>query len=243
MADLIETAGRNVIKFGKYDVAKSPLLSESRVLAQNHPERIFRTFATYDLVIQDLLKLNPNELYLIHRVNQKLEKTRGADEFIEHMGLHRGELLTAVRHAGDTTSKFNHRGIRELTKMMKIAEEIKQTEPDWKPTDGDPRSDNVIWGFVNGAASPQTNIDFAICHGIERILTQRFRGHPGLEYTHHKDWLLSALNDVVALRGLQGEYPEATLLDRWSQKRPDGLGWISQPRIDAYKESLGLMSK
>ncbi|MBU1327133.1 hypothetical protein KKB64_04685 [Patescibacteria group bacterium] len=235
---LIKTAQKNVVKFGQYDVAKSPLLSDALVLAQSQPEQILRTFATYHMVIQDLFKLNSGELDLISRVNKKLGKTRGANEFIERMKPYETEILHIVRHAGDTRNKLNQQGVNELATMMGTAEQLKRTEPNWKPIDGDPRSDNVIWGFVNGATDPQTNIDFAICHGIERILTQHFRNNRGLEYTKHKDWLLLALNDVVALRGSKGKYPEAGILPRWSQKRPGGLGWISQPRLDAYKADI-----
>ncbi len=44
------------------------------------------------------------------------------------------------------------------------------------------------------------------------------------------------MSDVVALRGLQGKYPEKAVLPLWQRRRPDGLGWISQDRLNAYKE-------
>lgn len=235
---LIKTVQKNVVKFGEYDVAKSPLLSDALRVAQNQPEQILHSFATYDMVIRDLFDLKPEELCMIHEVNSKLGKTRGADEFIDHMQPYKTQILDIVHHAGGIQDELTQQGVTELAFMMENAAQLKQTEPTWKPTDGDPRSDNVIWGFVNGATDPETNIDFVICHGIERIVSQSFRDNSGFEYTKHKDWLLSAMTDVVALRGLQGKYTEAKILPRWSQKRPDGLGWISQPRLDAYKADI-----
>jgi len=233
---LIHTVSQNVIKFGEYDVVQAAsLLDASLRMAREHPEKVLRSFAIYDRVIQDLFDLKPDELALIKRVNEKLGKNRGADEFMETMGSEETKILYAVHHAGGMQDRVSQEGITELAFMMKNAAQLKQKEPDWKPTDGDPRSDTVIWGFVNGANDPNINMHFVICHGIERILTQA----SPLEYTKHKDWLLSALTDVVALRGLQGKFPETKLLSLWGQKRPDGLGWISQSRQNEYNLHLG----
>jgi len=232
---LVQTAANNVLFFGEFDVAKTPLLSNTVEMARTHPEQILQCFATYDMVIRDLFNLKPEELRIIHEVNSKLGKTRGADEFINHMQPYKTHILDIIHHTGGLESELTQQGVAELASMMKNAAQLKEKEPNWKPTDGDPRSDNVIWGFVNGATDPKTNIDFIMCHGIERIVTQSLRKE-NIEYTKHKDWLVSAMTDIVALRGLQGKYPENKLLSQWSQRRPNGLGWISQQRLDAYEE-------
>lgn len=232
---LISAAQQNVVKFGQYDVAKSPYLSDALKFAQTYPEQILHHFATYDMVIRDLFNLKPEEIHMIHKVNSKLGKTRGADEFIEHMQPYKTQILDIAHHAGGLENESTQRGVTKLATLMENAAQLKQTEPSWKPSDGDPRSDNIIWGFVNGATDSETNIDFVICHGIERIVSQSLQKEK-IEYTKHKDWLISAMTDVVALRGLQGKYPEKKLLSRWIQKRPNGLGWVSQQRLDTYKE-------
>lgn len=239
MDRLIETARHNIIKFGEYDVAKTPLLADSLELAETKPEIALRTFATYHMVIEDIYKLTDEELHLIKQVNEKLHKSRGANEFLENMKPYKDEILNIVRHAGNLEEPTNQQGVDELASMMKNAWRLKQTKPKWKPTDGDTRSDNVIWGFVNNAADAKTDVDFTICHGIERILTQFFKDK-GIDYTLHKDWLLSAMTDVVALHGLQGKFPEKAVLPLWERQRPDGLGWISQERLDGYQKLLTL---
>lgn len=237
MDRLTEIAHKNVIRFGKFDVAKTPPLWDSLSLATTEPKQVLRTFAIFHTIIKDLFTLSDEELHLIEQVNEKLHKPRGAHEFMEHMRTYNNEILDIVRHAGDMNVASNQQGITELATMMGNAWKLKQNEPNWKPTDGDNRADNVIWGFVNGASDAQTDIDFTICHGIERIVTEHLRDK-NIDYTHHKDWLLSAMTDVVVLRGLQGKHPEKTVLPLWTLRRPDGLGWVSQSRLNAYKEFL-----
>jgi len=236
---LVQSARSNIVRFGEYDVAKSPLLFPALEMAGTEPEKILQCFTQYDMVIRHLFNLKPEELRMIREVNTSLGKTRGADEFMEIMLPYKEQILEVVHHAGDLKRNFTKQGVDQLADMMGNAAELKQAEPEWKPTDGDLRSDTVIWGFVNGATDPQTNIDFTLCHGIERIVTQSLRPS-GIHYTEHKDWLLSAMTDSIALLGLQGKYPEATLLPRWNTRRPEGLGWISQERQMAYKKFISV---
>ncbi len=149
------------------------------------------------------------------------------------------QVLTALREICDLKDPNNQEGFIRLTEMMQNAWQIKikQAEPDWTPKDGNPRADNVIWGFVKGATDPLINLDFTLCHGIERVLTQQ---NEGIEFTDHKDWLLCALTHVVALRGLRSQGVEAKVLDLWSTPRPDGLGWISANTLGAFRQELGL---
>lgn len=242
MNDLIETARTNVIRFGKHDVAKSPPLKESFAYAKIHAEKVLSAYATYDMVIKDLFSLTPQELATIKHVNEALGKLRGAHEFIAHMQQYKKIILDTVRHAGNTSIPENQQGVEQLATMMQNALEQKQRDPNWKPTDGDPESDEVIWGFVNGARSEKIDIDFTICHGIERIVTARLHKIGITGFIDRKDWLLSAMTDVVSLRGLQRKYPETNLLDLWSHARPHGLGWISDKRLNAFRDELSKSS-
>ena len=236
MDRLIETARENVVRFGQYDVAKTPLLKDSFSLAKKHAEYVLGTFATYHTVIKDLFNLTQEELRIIQQVNEHLHKPRGAHEFIQHMRPYKNDILDIVRHSGDMYLPANRKGVDQLAIMMENAWKKRKSDPNWQPTDKDPFSDRVIWGFVNGAIDPKTDIDFTICHGIERIATAQLRSEGVTDYIDHKDWLLSAMTDVVALRGLQGKYPEKTVLPLWERRRPDGLGWVSQDQLKAYKE-------
>ena len=101
MNNLIETAGKNIIQFGQYDVAKTPILRGSMEMARHKKEMVLRTFAQYHMTIKHLFTLTPQELDVIQQVNEKLQKKRGAHEFIEHMKPHRNEILKIVRHAGE----------------------------------------------------------------------------------------------------------------------------------------------
>lgn len=242
MDGLVETARNNVVKFGEFDVARAPLLADTLQLAKEKPERVLKTFAYYDMIIRDLFTLTDGkggELELIRKANTMLGKVHGADDFMDHMKEFKDEILDLVKHAGDLDNVQNQRGMQELTTKMNNAWEIKQHEPGWKPTDGDPRSDTVLWGFVTDALEAGTDIDFAIVHGIERILTQTFR-EKGIAYVNNKDWLNTALQDVVVLRGLQGHYPEKQVFDLWIKGRPEGLGWINPAKLNVYKELLGV---
>ncbi|OGG35218.1 hypothetical protein A2363_02185 [Candidatus Gottesmanbacteria bacterium RIFOXYB1_FULL_47_11] len=238
MNNLIETAGKNIIQFGQYDVAKTPILRGSMEMARHKKEMVLRTFAQYHMTIKHLFTLTPQELDVIQQVNEKLQKKRGAHEFIEHMKPHRNEILKIVRHAGDVYLPENRKGIEQLATMMGNAWNLRKEDPNWTPRDGDPRADKVIWGFVKGAEDPKINIDFAVCHGIERITTAYLHRIGVTEYIDHKDWLITAMEDVVALRGLQGKYPEANILHIWQQPRPVGLGWVSQARAQEYRKFI-----
>ncbi len=231
MTNLLELARDNIKAFKNSAAGNAEPLRDSFALAEADPNLIAQKFYSYYKAIRDLLNLTPEEISTIKEVNHKLCSRRGADEFLDALGDQKETILKHLRQMGNLVNAQNQDGIDMLSKMMNNAWTIKQTEPDWTPKDGDPRADNVIWGFVRGAINPETDIDFALCHGIERTLSVYL---PESEYTHHKDWLLCALNDVIAMRGLQGNSNEAKLLSIWRQPRPDGLGWISPRRLEAY---------
>jgi hypothetical protein len=234
MNELTRTAEKNVVRFGEYSVARASALQDTIAFAGEHPEYVKQTFAQYHIITRDLFALTDKELELIQQVNMKLGKSRGADEFITHMRPYREEILEIAKHAGDLENIKNQQGVTQLATMMDTAWNINKYQPGWKPTDGDPRSDNVIWGFVNGATDPRINIHFIICHGIERIETQHFKDK-GIDYTHHKDWLVVPMTDPIIYWGLQGKYPEKNVLPFWERPRPDGLNWASEQRKNAFK--------
>lgn len=229
-------AGQNVEAFKKSAAGDIPILQDSVNLAEHDPRLVAKRFITYYKIIKDLFDLTPGEVETITRVNQELESKRGADNFLEKMQTDKEKILEGIRQMGDTQDPDNLEGVKTLTRMMRNAWEKKQADKDWIPEDGKAGADQVIWGFVNEASRPEIDRDFTICHGIERVLTQLLGPN---EFTGHKDWLLCAMNDVVALRGLRGQGREAEVLDLWSTPRPNGLGWVSSRRLEAYKKALG----
>jgi hypothetical protein len=241
MSNTIELARENARVFKYSAVGNTEILRDSVLLAEANPKLVAEKFFSYYHIVRDLFNLSGGELKTIREVNQKLGKNRGADEFLEAMGGQKAQILLGIRHMGDLTNPDNKEGMESLTAMMNNAREKKQADSNWVPRDGDPEADKVIWGFVKGSESAETDIDFALCHGIERALTAQL--DPENNYIQHKDWLLIAMNDVVALKGLRGQGREAEVLALWSTPRPEGLGWISQSRLNAYKEAIGTDAK
>jgi hypothetical protein len=149
------------------------------------------------------------------------------------------DITDLVTQEVDTSSQVYQASIAQLTEMMTNADSIKKQDPDAKPKDGESRWDTVIWGYTNGAEDPLTDIHFVIAHGLTRIISQGFQEElEGLTMAEQKDWVLNAITDVVVLRGLKGIGREATYYKQWREKRPKGLGWISDEREAAYMAVL-----
>ncbi len=128
-------------------------------MQKKHAEHVLGTFATYHTVIKNLFTLTQEELKIIQQVNERLHKPRGAHEFIQHLRPYKHNILDIVRHSGDMDLPANRKGVDQLATMMENAWEKRQSDPNWQPTDKDPFSDSVIWGFVNGAIDPKIDID------------------------------------------------------------------------------------
>jgi len=237
MVDVPEVASANIKAFKNSNIGKAEILQRTIAFAEANPKIVADKFYTYYRIIKDLFSLSPEEILTIKSVNEKLGTKRGAGEFLKNLGDKKDDILERIRKMGNLDDLHNQEGMTKLTQMMNNAWTIKQSDPDWTPKDGDQRADEVIWGFVKGAEDPAIDIDFSLCHGIERTLTSYYPNH---KFTSHKDWLLCALNDVVALKGLKGDVYEAKVLASWSNPRPAGLGWISRQRRDFYKEALRL---
>lgn len=232
-----------VEQFISTEVGSADILENSRELVEKNPQLVRESFYTYYRIIKELFSLQPAELAVCKRVQERLDSHRGVVQFMEIFAEKQAEILEVMRNIGDPASRFNTAGMDELAHMMLNAWNIKQSEPDWVPTDGDKRADQVIWGFVKGSTQPELNINFTVCHGIERILTAYLKENYSddlelIEFISHKDWLLITMNDVVALRGLQGKGRSKDVLEMWSTPRPEGLGWISARRSDAYADEL-----
>ena len=235
MSTHLESARQYIERFKSSRVGQAPPLEDTISLVEADPKLVRAKFHRCYYLVRALFKLTPAEIGIVGAVNRQLATPRCADSFLQVFANQEDQFLTHMRDMCDLDHQPNHTGLTQLTFMMHNAWAIRQSDPAWTPRDGDPAADNVIWGFVKGADNPRTDLDFTMWHGIERILTGYY---PTIAMVHHKDWLLCALNDVVALRGLNGHHPAAAMLPLWSTPRPAGLGWISPSRLSAYREHL-----
>jgi|GEM_PF-2000198 len=235
---LEQAAGQTIQFFGSSGGDKLNKLKPAMSSAIENPRNVGTIFYEYYQTIKDWFSLPDEEMQIIREINSNPENPNhgGADEFLQTFGGQKEAILTAIRKMGNIGEEPIKQGLQNLSHMMNTAETIKQNEPDWKPKDTDPRSNNVIWGFVLGANNPNTDIHFTVAHAMERVLSQTFHHPDGTPFK--KDWFVHPLTDIIVLKGVQGKQPEFTLLSEWSKARPDGLGWASKKRINTYKEHV-----
>ncbi len=158
MINACEAAAKNIQAFKKAPIGKADLLQRSVEFAEKNPRLVVKKFLLYYRTIENLFNLTPKETSIINFVNQRHNESRGADKFLEAMAEKKDVLLAQMRKMGDLDNPHNQKGMTNLMHMMNNAWEIKKTEPNWCPQDGDKRSNEVIWGFVKGADNPEVNI-------------------------------------------------------------------------------------
>lgn len=209
--------------------------------AEKNPKLVAKIYLGYYKIIKDMIAIDESGLRTIADVNAQLEKNNAVHEFQEIVAGREKEVVALAADACDPESPNYMGGVKQLTEMMRNADTIKTNDPSAKPVDGDPKWDSVIWGYTNGAIDPKTDIHFVVAHGLTRLISQGFKDElsdlPGAE---QKDWLLNAMTDMVALNGVQGRGREAEFYKQWRDKRPEGLGWVSDETDQAYKEALGV---
>lgn len=237
-SQLEQSVGKTVQFFGSSGGNKLDKLKPAMQSAAENPRNVGRIFYEYYQTVKDWFSLPEEDMKIIHEINSDPENPNhgGADEFLQTFGGQKEAMLAVLRNMGNIQEEPTKRGLHNLSDMMNTAQTIKQKEPDWKPTDRDPRSDGVIWGFVLGADNPNTDIHFAVAHAMERVLSQKFHNPDGSPFK--KDWFVHPLTDIIVLKGVQGKGPEFTILSEWSKARPEGLGWASKKRINTYKEHV-----
>lgn len=240
---LEQAVGTTIQFFGSSGGNKLDKLKPAMRSATENPRNVGKIFYEYYQTVKDWFSLPAEEMQIIHEINSNPENPNhgGADEFLQTFGGQKDEMLAVLRKMGNIGEEPTKQGIQNLSDMMNNAQTLKQNEPNWKPKDTDPRSDNVIWGFVLGANDPNTDIHFALAHAMERVLSQKFHNPDGTPFK--KDWFVHPLTDIIVLKGVQGKQPEFNILSEWSKARPEGLGWASQKRIDLYTEKVQQMKQ
>lgn len=208
--------------------------------AEENSDKIARIYYGYYSIIRDMIGLNEDGLATIDKVNKQLGKENKFAKFREIIAGREGEVMSLIAGACNPESDTYKAGLEDLTRMMKLADEIKKENPEAKPVDGDEQWDEVIWGYTNGADNPITDVHFCVAHGLSRILSQIFsKNLEGLRGPDKKDWLLNAMTEVVIMNGVRDKNCwEGEFYQEWKNTRPKGLGWISDTREAAYKDEL-----
>jgi len=235
MRSVIELALQNVQEF-KRNIFGVERVAQVIEFAENNPRLVAEIYLGYYQIIKDLVRVGLKDQEIVSAVNKKLEKENRVAKFQRILSGRGEDLVLLAAKAYDPESDTYKLGIEELTSMMRNADTIKTADPNAKPVDGDPKWDLVIWGYTNGAVDPLTDIHFVISHGLCRFISQEFKNElSNLTAAEKKDWLLNAMADIIALKGIQGLGREAKFYKQWREKRPMGLGWISDDRDNAYR--------
>ncbi|AKM79608.1 MAG: hypothetical protein UX85_C0001G0232 [Candidatus Beckwithbacteria bacterium GW2011_GWB1_47_15] len=218
-------------KIGHLPEVQTPL----RVAQETPWKELASTFVSYLKVIKRLATLSEKDIDVIRKVNRQLSGHGGAESFAESLGKENiGTLVALAAQTVDPNSDHYQDALNELTIMMENAQAIKKSGK--TPVDGDPLSDAAIWGYtqVTDPAAQRHNI---ICHWLERHISHDLRPK-GVKIAQKKDWLLTAMADVVALDGTRKTLANPEIFEIWTTAKPKGLGWIGQEKVTAYREAL-----
>lgn len=205
---------------------------------------VAKTFIQYIRVAERLANLSEEEIEIISGANSILA-SRGAsrgsashingETFLQNLGEDRRSGLRALLLGSTNILSDNFTGaIDDLTRMMEGGSRMKQRGE--TPRDGDPNSDNVIWGHTR-LTDNHALIHFTMAHYLERFLSQPLQ-EAGVEMAFHKDYFLNAITDVLALEVASGEEPSDIALMWMAPRDQGGLGWLKETRINAFREVL-----
>ncbi len=211
---------------------------------RENANRIYQVAKDYLGLAIGALKMNDTDLEVVKRACDLLggENTHSAVHetpavLLEKVKGHKNEIVSLVKRVVDPASLHYRSGINLLARMMTNARDMRVDGG--TPSDDDPRSAEVIWGWTKGDPEhPDVDIHFMIAHALERIVTVGLRGTKLWDIAQHKDWLLTIMTAKLALDVAKGEGPGTRLVEKWLAKRPNGLGWIDERTLDAYKQAL-----
>lgn len=198
-----------------------PEMREPTRLVETFPLSIVTTYRKYVGVLDQLLKLSPEQLENFRLINTRLGVS-GASEFLELLDEEkRAKLPEIVKNICDPTQREYQNGLADLKRMMTNAQKLKLEGA--RSSDQDPRFEDAIWGFL-AISNPRAEIDFVFCHFFERFLAQ-------YGYVQKKDQLLQAMEDVIA-----SSKRNTLVYKTWTTPKPEGLGWISKEKAEAYRQ-------
>ena len=185
---LEQTVGQTIQYFGSSG-ENVRAIKPSLALAKENPRLVGTLFYDYYQTIKHMFSLPAQDLAVINTVNRESQNYNGLGAFLSMVKPQEQEILSTIRSMGNLTDK-NKQSLDQLSAMMNNAQTKKDQNPQWKPIDGDPYANSVIWGQTQGATNPTIDIHLAICHGIERTLTKHIKPPEHMPFTNNKDWFL-----------------------------------------------------
>ena len=217
-------------------LGKIPEMTGAVELVRQHPEVANNALEAIRQLVRVVAELSPDDWKLVEQMNVAYGRETGENPFIRKLGK---ENLTALvdfvnGHFGESEECAG--AVDRLCQLMENAHQKKTNDPNWKPTDGDPESDRVIWGQTV-VTNNEAKVHLAVGHFVSQLIFQKFRPVDGSEWG--KDDFLS-LTDVVALLAIKyTAYLPNELLGMvytWYLEKPDDLGWISEKRDKATSQ-------
>lgn len=204
----------------------------------NNSEQVARIFVDYVSLFDRFFKLKENEVDILKNVDEIIGDNhhKSAVQFRTAARGNEKKILELVQTVSDPGTKQYKEGMNQLTTMMTNAWDMKVDG--LSPKDGDPRSDNVIWGYVQGSNYPEIDVHFVAAHLTERVLTAALKNTSLHNLTKDKDWSFPVSTAIVGLDGVREIGAGGRLFPIWREPRPNGLGWISENRITAFKNSF-----
>ncbi len=206
---------------------------------------ITKAVLRYKDLLQELTQLSPQDVRVIGIVNGELNRGKesskikpNAESFLRSIGdKQRVKVVTKLIEILNPTNPVFYQALAELHRMMQNAQQLKAEGR--TPEDGDPLSDESIWGYTQ-ITNEIAQLYFLIAHFIERVLTQWFRAQLGIELAQHKDYLINAIDDLIALKVARGETGIGfqVVVNLWRTPKPNGLGWLSERRIEEFRRAL-----
>lgn len=215
-------------------------------LPENATHYIVRTHLGYVNLIKHFALLDEKSLAIITEAGNRSAQAKlisnsathyEADDVHRTLGAeNREKLVNFALKSTEPTSPIFTAALNDLTTRMLLASTLASTGG--KLEDGDPRSDQVIWGHTKNLY-PKAITHFASCHLLERTVTQALHhdASPKVEeMISHKDWLLSAMTGTLYLQNAQG-WGNKEITQMWMNSRENGgVGWANQARQDIYNQ-------
>lgn len=226
-----------------------PQLQDTLEYIKNNPIEATRLFLSYRRLTYSMLNLSIYDLGIIESAHERYGYGRSkanlptssaskitTAEFLDSLGESR---LGIINDFEEISPDNIISALKPLFEMMSNASLALQENPFFKPMDGDPISDRMIWGHTQiRSDDPRILLHFIIAHGIERYIVNKL----GLEIS--KDSVLNALTDTLCLQyAKRSADPE--IIKVWSNpKQTDdvlaesGLGWLKSQRLETFENAL-----
>ena len=216
-----------------------PELQPGFELAVAEPELAGNIYGRYIELITSIARLSKREQAAIQTAKDRLIATHGnfgtayevsAVDLLDELGEDKTILLTLAASSTDTNSPYVAPALDELVHRMEGGHQLKVSGK--QPNDDDAESRLVIWGHTM-IANPTALLHFMICHYLERYFSEALSSQ-GSTLATQKDFLISALIDVVLTDHL-GRKTFDDLYAMWlTPKQQGGLGWITDDRTASY---------